>query len=328
MDLSGKCTADYHIKQIDIIYFFDKIFLSVLQPATPMDTQNLQAFLAVARHLSFSNAAEELHLTQPAISKRIALLEQDLDLPLFNRIGRRVSLTRHAEQLIPLANDILDRLDSARRELLEQSEQVSGRLTLAISHHIGLHHLPPVLRAFQHAQPNVELDISFTDSELAYAAVLSGEAELAVITLAPQGQALIEAVKLWQDPLCFAVAKDHPLAVETARSIDDLSQFPAILPNQSTYTGTIIAGLFAQKKLKLNIRMATNYLETIKAMASIGLGWTVLPETMLDDSLQKIEISGAKLARELGYIRHRDRHASMAVLAFIATLQEFAGTTD
>ncbi len=289
-----------------------------------MDTQNLKAFISVARHLSFSQAAEELHLTQPAISKRISLIEQDLGLALFDRIGRRVSLTEHGERLIPLAKDILQRIEATRDELQQTSTRVLGRLSLSISHHIGLHRLPPVLKVFTLSHPDVSLDIEFTDSELAYDAVHRGEIELAVITLAPQQDPQIHTGLIWPDPLCVAVSLTHTLADRESVDLATLSEHAAILPNRSTYTGMIIESLFAQRQLKLSIGMATNYMETIKSMAGIGLGWTIIPESMLDDELIKLPLRDATLHRDLGYIHHKNRHLSNAAMAFIETLETFA----
>lgn len=108
-----------------------------------MDLANLNAFIAIAETGSFSGAGERLHLTQPAISKRIAGLEQQLKVRLFDRLGREVSLTEAGRALLPRAYQILNVLDDTRRALTNLTGEVSGRLTLATSHHIGLHRLPP-----------------------------------------------------------------------------------------------------------------------------------------------------------------------------------------
>ena len=144
-----------------------------------MDLASLNAFIAIAETGSFSLAGERLHLTQPAISKRIAGLEQQLKVRLFDRLGREINLTEAGRALLPRAYQILGVLDDTRRALSNLSGEISGRLTLATSHHIGLHRLPPLLRAFTRAHPQVALDIQFLDSEVAYEEVLHGRAELA-----------------------------------------------------------------------------------------------------------------------------------------------------
>lgn len=285
-----------------------------------MDLANLNAFIAIAETGGFSTAGERLHLTQPAISKRIAGLEQQLNVRLFDRLGREVSLTEAGRALLPRAYQILSVLDDTRRALTNLSGEVSGRLTLATSHHIGLHRLPPLLREFTRRYPEVALDIQFLDSEVAYDEILHGRAELAVITLAPAPHTLVKAVSVWDDPLDFVAAPEHPLANSGAVSLMDIARYPAVFPGENTFTHHIVSRLCEAQGLKPNIAMSTNYMETIKMMVSIGLAWSVLPRTMLDDQVARIPLPGIQLTRQLGYIVHTERTLSNAARAFMALL--------
>jgi DNA-binding transcriptional LysR family regulator len=285
-----------------------------------MDTHNLQAFLLVAQSGSFSAAAEQLHLTQPAVSKRVAALEQQLGRALFDRIGRTVTLTEAGSALIPHAKSIWQSLAHAEQSIRDLSGDVSGRLSLATSHHIGLHRLPPVLRNFNARYPGVKLDIDFMDSEQAYEQVLHGRTELAVVTLAPEGDTSIVATPIWPDPLDFMVSSEHPLARGKHITLQELARHPVILPGLNTYTGQIVKRLFDQQKLNLDVAMSTNYLETIRMMASIGLGWTVLPRSMGDARLRALQVDVETPQRQLGYIFHRGRSLSNAAQAFVDEL--------
>jgi DNA-binding transcriptional LysR family regulator len=285
-----------------------------------MDLANLNAFIAIAEMGSFSAAGERLHLTQPAVSKRIAGLEQQLDVRLFDRLGREVSLTEAGRALLPRAYQILNVLDDTRRALTNLTGEVTGRLTLATSHHIGLHRLPSLLRAFTKAYPEVALDIQFLDSEVAYEEILHGRAELAVITLAPEPHALVKAVEVWDDPLDFVAAPEHPLATQANVSLADIARYPAVFPGENTFTHHIVSKLCEAQGLKPNIAMSTNYMETIKMMVSIGLAWSVLPRTMLDEQVTPIPLPGIQLRRQLGYIVHTERTLSNAARAFMALL--------
>jgi DNA-binding transcriptional LysR family regulator len=287
-----------------------------------VDLANLNAFIAIAETGSFSEAAERLHLTQPAVSKRIAGLEQQLDVRLFDRLGREVNLTEAGRALLPRAYQILGVLDDTRRALTNLNGEVSGRLTLATSHHIGLHRLPPLLRAFTRSYPQVALDIQFLDSEVAYEEILHGRAELAVITLAPESREPVHAVPVWDDPLDFVAAPEHPLARNGAVTLADVALHPAVFPGGNTFTHHIVNNLFAAQGLTPNIGMSTNYLETIKMMVSIGLAWSVLPRTMLDDQVVRLPLPGIQLQRRLGYILHKERTLSNAAKAFMALLDE------
>ena len=289
-----------------------------------MDIQNLRAFLAVAEAGSFSLAAEKLHLTQPAVSKRIAQLEEELGSPLFDRIGRNTSITEAGAALLPHARTVQMQLQAAEQAVRDLAGDVTGKLSLATSHHIGLHRLPPVLSSFSRGYPDVHIDIDFMDSEQAYDLTLHGEAELAVVTLSPQEVPHLVARPIWHDPLDFMVQKDHALTRQDKLDLVSLSAHPAILPGLNTYTGQIVKSLFDTRGLLLNISLATNYLETIRMMASVGLGWTVLPRSMCDDSLSILPLMDANIGRTLGVVYHEGRSLSRAAQAFIDVLENFS----
>ncbi len=290
-----------------------------------MDLANLNAFIAIAETGSFSLAAERLHLTQPAVSKRIAALESQLDVRLFDRLGREIGLTEAGRALLPRAYQILNVLDDTRRALTNLNGDIGGRLSLATSHHIGLHRLPPLLRAFTRAYPQVSLDIRFLDSEVAYDEVLHGRAELAVITLAPQTAEPVRATKVWDDPLDFVVAPEHPLTGKADIRLADVAGHPAVFPGGNTFTHHIAQRLFEREGLTPNITMSTNYMETIKMMVSIGIAWSVLPRSMLDEQVVSLPLPGIQLTRQLGYILHRERTLSNAARAFMALLDAERG---
>jgi DNA-binding transcriptional LysR family regulator len=289
-----------------------------------MDTQNLRAFALVARSGSFSAAAEKLHLTQPAVSKRVAILEQQLGTGLFDRIGRHVGLTEAGRALLPHAELIEQQLYMAEQSVRDLSGAVGGALRMATSHHIGLHRLPPVLSQFSRAFSEVHIDIDFMDSEQAYDLIMQGKIELAVVTLAPTSEESFVTLPVWHDPLEVMVAPDHSLAGAGASTLQQLSLSPAVLPGLNTYTGQIVKQLFDNHHLTLNISLATNYLETIRMMASVGLGWTMLPRSMRTDSLIALKIPGVAVERILGVVYHQGRSLSRAAQAFVEVLRESA----
>ena len=287
-----------------------------------MDIAGLQAFVTIADSGSFSLAAERLHLTQPAVSKRLAALEAELDTRLFDRLGRAVRLTEAGGVLLSRALRILAELDDTRRALRNLSGVVTGPLTLATSHHIGLHRLPPVLRIFSSRYPQVRLDMRFMDSELAGAAVLRGEVDLAVITLPPRLEPPLEVLPLWPDPLIAIASPAHPLAEPIAVTPERLSQYPAILPSEATFTRRIIEEGLARLGVTPLVAFSTNYLETIKMMVAVGLGWSILPRTMRDADLVELNVDGLRLERALGVVRHTGRTLSNAARAILDTLRE------
>jgi DNA-binding transcriptional LysR family regulator len=275
-----------------------------------MDTESLKAFLEIADAGSFSAAAGRLHLSQPAVSKRIAALEQRLDARLFDRIGRRILLTEAGRTLLPFARRVREDLEDGRRALSHLSQDVQGRLTIGTSHHIGLHRLPPVLKRFAHAHPDVDLDIQFMDSEVACQAVLGGKLELGIVTLPTEALAGLESLEIWNDPLAVVVAPGHALAGRRRLRLAELARHPAVLPDAATYTHRIIKAELAKHGVEPRVRLATNYLETLKMLVGIGLGWSVLPRSMLDRSVRALVIPGFAPRRRLGAVWHRKRMLS------------------
>ena len=286
-----------------------------------MDIQNIRAFLMVAETRSFSRAAEKLFLTQPAISKRIATLEYSLDCQLFDRLGKSIQLTQAGQALVPSYQRILSEINETKRIISTLRSQVSGHLKFGTSHHIGLHRLPPILKRYTNQYQQVELDIQFMDSEQAAALILKGDIELALITLPDAIENHLSTIPVWTDTMYCVVAKDHDLAKQKNVSIKQLSEHGVLLQAQSTHTRDII-----DQALKLNtnikIIMESNYLETIKAMIQNGLGWGVLPESMIDNSLHRLNIKGVKMERHLGVLLHASRTLSSSASALLETLKE------
>ena len=287
-----------------------------------MDTPALKAFVMVAEHQSFSVAAEKLFITQPAISKRISGLEQSLHCQLFDRIGRQVVLTESGEALLPRANNILREIEETRRVMTNLSGEVAGSLSMGTSHHIGLHRLPIVLRQFTTKYPWVEMDLKFIDSEQAYDLVMQGKLELGLITLPLTDPSPLRAIKIWEDPLSIVVSQEHPLASKKNVTLHDLSSHPAILPSETTFTRRLVETLFNDQNLLVNVSISTNYLETIKMMVSIGLGWGVLPTAMIDDDVRLLVIPGFNVKRDLGVIYHPGHSLSNAARAMLTLLHE------
>lgn len=284
------------------------------------DLQQLDTFVAVANSGSFTRAAEQLFLTQPAVSKRISALEEHLQTPLFHRIGRRIVLTQAGQRLLPQAQSIMQQIQESKRILDELRGGVAGELTLASSHHIALHHLPKILRQFNDQYPEVDLNISFQDSEQACQDVLNGNLDFAIVTL-PEAHSLPELVKvpLWSDPLFLVVGLNHPLREKKSWHSTQLSHYPAILPPEGSVTRKIIQEQLDMGDTPLKIKLTSVYLETIKTLVIAGLAWSVLPKTLLNDELHVLKAK--PMHRQLGVVYHQKRHLSNAANAFLALLQ-------
>ena len=285
-----------------------------------MNLAAFEAFVKVMETGSISMAAELLFITQPAVTKRIHSLEEYFGVKLFESAGRGVQATHAAHSLLPKVKNWLNELGDIHHTLSHEQSQIQGKLKIGTSHHIGLHHLPSHLRHYVQTFPNVTLDVHFVDSEQAHEKVLAGDLELAFLTLPPQGDERLNYVTIWNDPLVFVAAPFHPLAQQENLKLEDLIQYPSLLPATQTYTTQITLAEFEKQALKPKISMSNNPLESIRMLVSIGLGWSVLPKTLVNQDLQQLEIN-VDMNRQLGMVWHPGRTQSKAVLQLIEMMK-------
>ncbi|AUX85410.1 LysR family transcriptional regulator [Acinetobacter sp. ACNIH2] len=285
-----------------------------------MNLAAFEAFVKVMETGSISLAADQLFITQPAVTKRIHSLEDYFGVKLFESAGRGVQATHAAHSLLPKVKNWLNELGDIHHTLSHEQRQVQGKLKIGTSHHIGLHHLPHHLRNYVQQFPQVTLDVHFVDSEQAHEQVLAGDLELAFLTLPPQGDDRLNYVTIWNDPLVFVAAPFHPLAQKKNLKLEDLIAYPSLLPSAQTYTSQITLAEFEKQGLKPKITMSNNPLESIRMLVSIGLGWSVLPQTLLNQDLQQLDIR-FEMNRQLGMVWHPGRTQSKAVLELIEMMK-------
>ncbi|HDK37529.1 MAG TPA: LysR family transcriptional regulator [Thiolapillus brandeum] len=285
-----------------------------------MELGELRAFLAVADNGSFSAAAKQLYLTQPAVSKRLAALEEELAIKLFDRIGRQVRLTHAGEVLLPKAREILLQTQDMKHLASNLQSEISGVLALGTSHHIGLHRLPAVLKNFRSRFPQVNLDIRFMDSEAACSCVEKGGLEMAIVTLPTESLPQLQTRELWRDKLLFVASPEHELAKKPSVTLKMLSHYPAVLPGPTTYTRGILDRAAQEYDLEITLGMHTNYMETLKMLSEINLGWSLLPKTMLGNADLVVLPVNLHLSRSLGLVTHSGRTLSNPARALISCL--------
>jgi DNA-binding transcriptional LysR family regulator len=175
-----------------------------------------------------------------------------------------------------------------------------------------------VLKSFNRKYPEVTLDIRFLGSEKVCSQVEHGGLELGIVTLPTEPSPNLKLVEIWHDPLEFVIGSDHPLCRIENPSLQQLLSFPAVLPGAGTFTRTILEQALGDLTPKLQVAISTNYLETLKMLVVTGLGWGLLPRTMLEiPEIEIINLSNLNPSRRLGIVTHRQRTISNAAQAMI-----------
>lgn len=281
-----------------------------------MDIPDLKAFVSVAQEASFSKAAIQLSMSQPAISRRIQSLESNIGQKLFQRIGQTIELTEAGAQLLPRAQEILELIEKTKHEIDGLGDSVQGQLRMAISHHFAEHYLAKILETFTTLYPQVQLAFQFLESEQACALVGQGKADLALGTL-PLDLAQANGRELLSEKLVIAVSRQHRLA-NSACDAALLNTYQAVLPPMSGFTGQSIQQAFDGLGLHPSQAIECNAFTSLKSLLKARLGWGILPARLLDSSLCEIELPPHHyLTRILGVLTSPLKQPSTATRAFL-----------
>jgi DNA-binding transcriptional LysR family regulator len=242
-----------------------------------LSLSQLRVFASVAKFSSFTRAADELRVSQPYVSGQISALEKRLDMPVFNRVGRKAYLNEAGKVIFPYVEAIMKNLTDAERSLHEFRQVIIGHVTIAASSTPGTYILPRILQQFLTNHPRVELSIQVKDTLQVEEILLKQQAELGVIASRPTAQAL-SAEMLCPDELLLVVGRDHRWAKASSVSVRDIEQERLILREHSSGTR-----IFIEEKLKAAgisplapVEFSNN--DAIKEAVAAGLGVAFLSE--------------------------------------------------
>jgi len=291
-----------------------------------MDFYQLAYFRKVAETSSLSRAAAELRITQPAVSKQIRSLEDELGERLFDRIGKKVFLTRAGEVLLTHVDRILRSVDEAKTAVRDLSAECSGELVIGTSDHISIHRLPDVLKACITAFPKIDLKLRCHRSETILELVAKNQVDLGVITLQKTPTNITSRI-IWKDPMSLVVPVGHPLTSAKRVRLRDIVQHGMILTEHATETRKMVDDVFAAHSLTPNVAMEVAYIETIKSLVRTGLGIAILPDKAVEaevksGALVRLRITDAAFSRNLGVVYLKDKFLSRPAVEFLALLEK------
>lgn len=286
-----------------------------------MDSDRLVVFRAVAREGGFTRAARRLFRTQPAISQSIRALEGELGQRLFDRSGRRTTLTPAGLILLEHTDEAFAALERARERMAALSGLQIGELRIAAGDTTTCYVLPPVLRAFREAHPGVELRIRNRPSPAAVEDVAARDADLAVVTL-PVRRAGLSALSLVAQEDVAIFAPDHPIGRRKRIGLEQLLVHPLLLLDRHSQTRRLLDGLIASSGIAPEIAMELGSVEVVKQLASLGFGVGVVPAAAVLRECRAGLLSSRRFLprariRELGIVHGSADSLSPAAVVFI-----------
>jgi DNA-binding transcriptional LysR family regulator len=300
------------------------------RPASHVTIKQLRAFAAVAREGSFTAAAQQLFLSQSALSALVRGLEAGLGLRLLDRTTRRLELTTAGQDLVPTVQRLLDDLDRMAGEVHDVAERKRGRVRIGGTPLLAVSLLPPLMASYQARYPGVDLRLTDASADVLLDRLREGELDLALATF-DRLDADLAATPLLSDPMLVACRRDHPLAAKRQLAWAALLDQPLLLLKPGSglraLTDRCFANLPGGAALSLPRPVQeVAHVATALALAAAGLGVAIVPAYALRvggvQDVVGIPLVEPRITRELSLVHQKQRTLSPAALAMRQHLAE------
>ena len=303
--------------------------MNVPAHASP-NLRQLRAFRAVYQLRKLSAAAEQLSITQSAVSVLIRQLEEGLGTRLFDRTTRSLRPTPAAQEAIVVAERILRDVDSLGAGLRDLSALRRGSLSLAVTPTLGEILLPAAIRQFRQLHPGIRLSVDDCSPDQFVSRVIAEHVDLGIGT-PERAAADVDTAKLLRDHLALVCRDDHPLAHSRSVRWSDLQGHPVITVRPGYGIRPLIDGAAANAGLMLEVANEVTFLSTALWMVQAGLGAAVMPSAYVrapaGRGLVVRKLTRPVVSRDIFIVTKRGRSLSAAAQAFVAVLQAEAGRT-
>ncbi|MED4729218.1 LysR family transcriptional regulator [Aneurinibacillus migulanus] len=287
-----------------------------------MDIRQLEFFAEVARHKSFTRAAEQLLVAQPAISKSIKKLEEEVGLILFNRSERKVSLTAEGEALLKHAESILDQLAHAKAEMEELSGLKKGEVRIGLPSMVGSYYFPGLIIDFKKKYPDLQITVYEQGTVKIRQMLIDGEIDMGVV-LEEDVEDGVEVLPFLKEEMVVCVPDSHPFAGRSAVSYEELTQESLVLFKEGYFQREITARASRMSGLPLNVTFETNQISLIKSLVAKQLGVTLFLRMVIVDDTHLVPVSlDPPVYLKLGVAWNKNAYLSKANQAFLSFMMD------
>ena len=283
-----------------------------------IDTLGVQAFVAIANQRSFRKAADELHITQTALSRRLQNLESFLGVKLVERTTRSVALTTIGRDFLPQGQRLLTDLATSLLEIRETGKALRGDVSIACVPTVGVHYLPHIIQEYSARYPNNRIKIFDHSSSGVADAVLRREAEFG-INIAGSHHSELSSVPLLEDRFVLICRNDHPLAARTKLSWKQLEPYPLIFAGQVSGNRPLLDLALAADAPKLQSHYEVQRSSTAVGLVAQGVGAAVVPSLAMQKGaypkIRVIPLTDPVVSRSLVLVSRKTAHLSPAAQA-------------
>jgi DNA-binding transcriptional LysR family regulator len=290
---------------------------------------DLRAFVTVGELQSFAAAAKALHLSQPALSRRISHLEEMIGVRLFDRTTRSVALTLLGRRFLAQVAGAVEDLDRSVTSLRDAAQLEAGDVTVGCVFSAVHHFLPPVIRTFREQHPRVLVRILEAGADEVLASVKQGEADLALNYIGMQDPD-VEFTQLLKEPYVLACAVGHPLARRRSVRWDELADYPHARVSHASRNRLFIDQALAELPPLPRPVCEVRHVPTLIGLVENGLGVAIVPQLTLPRtpaSVVGVRLERPAISRTIGIIRRSGRSLSPAAAAFSNLLAQASKAT-
>jgi DNA-binding transcriptional LysR family regulator len=286
-----------------------------------MEVRQLQIFRTLAEELNFTRTAERVHTVQSNVTAQIKALEEELGTPLFDRLGRRVTLTDAGRRFQPFANQALVAMEQGLRAV-ESGAEPSGPLSIGVPESMLAYRLPPVLRAFSRRFPRVELIFRPQWDDKLPSMLESGKLDMAICMIDNSPRPSVECTRLRTERIFLIGEAGHPLAARPTVKPADLAGQALLLTESGCGYRAKLDRVMALQNIRPGHVTEFTSVEAIKQCVAAGMGLGLLPAIVVARELRQNQFkalhwAGPSLDISTHILRHRDKWISPAMAAFI-----------
>ncbi|MCX4162817.1 MULTISPECIES: LysR family transcriptional regulator [Paraburkholderia] len=294
-----------------------------------LSLRDIRAFVAVAQTGSFTRAATQLHLSQPALTVQIRRLEETVGTRLFDRNSRNVSLTPVGRELLPTLQKSLHDMEHVLADARSLSDGTSGTVRIACLPSFAASLLPDLIRAFRQKLPDVTFQIRDVVANVVNALVRNEDVDIG-LTGGETTDPSLDVLYAGEDRLVAVCPKGHPLAKRRSIGLADLLRTPLVLTARGTSVRAVVDAALADATTPPTLACEPTYMMTAVAMVRGGLGVTILPgsarEIRAEPDLIARPIDDPRFVRPVALVKKRGRTLPPATDAFVETLIQRMGT--
>jgi DNA-binding transcriptional LysR family regulator len=294
-----------------------------------MADRRLQVFHTVARLLSFTKAAETLHMTQPAVTFQVRQLEDYFNTRLFDRTHNRISLTQAGERVFEYSERILDLYGEMDNSVRELTGEISGVLMLGASTTIAEYMLPEMLGQFKKKYPNLIVRLKVGNTDGVVQMIENNVIDLGIVE-APVLNKKLQVELCRNDELVLVVPPKHPLAGKTSVSLKEIVQYPYIWREEGSGTREVIRDQLEHAGINpddLDVVMELGSLEAVKGAVETGIGMTILSQSSIQKELRLSTVIAIplepRLTRPFSFVHQKQKFRLRAIEELLEFAREY-----